>query len=186
MMLFRPDDNSNKTAKKNSDPSSYYCTLVNLPAPLMHMPPKRDYFRDLLEEVCNNMKYDKCRHDSLWASATCGLCPAFMVTDTFRVPHGLMTTGTNLQRPSAIPHHDFHLVPRNFPETFLKPPLKTHHSRTGAPFLKMGLMPVDKIVSQTTKCERDARFPLGFQYACKTGQQRIFWGQQVGRNIQEA
>ena len=132
------------------------------------------------------MKQDKCRHDSLRASAPCGLCPAFMVTDTFRVPHGLMTTGTNLQRPSAIPHHDFHLVPRNFPETFLKPPLKTHHSRTGAPFLKMGLMPVDKIVSQTTKCERDARFPLGFQYACKTGQQRIFWGQQVGRNIQEA
>ena len=132
------------------------------------------------------MKYDKCRHDSLRASAPCGLCPAFMVTDTFRVPHGLMTTGTKLQKPSAIPHHDFHLVPRNFPETFPKPPLKTHHSRTGAPFLKMGLMPVDKIVSQTTKCERDARFPLGFQYACKTGQQRIFWGQQVGRNIQEA
>ena len=102
---------------KNSDPSSYYCTLVNLPAPLMHMPPKRDYFRDLLEGVCNNMKYDKCRHDSLRASAPCGLCPAFMVTDTFRVPHGLMTTGTKLQKPSAIPHHDFHLVPRNFPET---------------------------------------------------------------------
>ena len=132
------------------------------------------------------MKYDKCRHDSLRASAPCGLCPAFMVTDTFRVPHGLMTTGTKLQKPSAIPHHDFHLVPRNFPETSPKPPLKTHHSRTGAPFLKMGLMPVDKIVSQTTKCERDARFPLGFQYARKTGQQRIFWGQQVGRNIQEA
>ena len=44
-----------------------------------------------------------------------------MVTDTFRVPHGLMTTGTKLQKPSAIPHHDFHLVPRNFPETETSP-----------------------------------------------------------------
>ena len=82
------------------------------------------------------MKYDKCRHDSLRASAPCGLCPAFMVTDTFRVPHGLMTTGTNLQKPSAIPDHDFHLVPRNFPETFLKPPLKNAPLSHGSSIFK--------------------------------------------------
>ena len=63
------------------------------------------------------MKYDESRHDAVWASAPCGVCLTFMgshtcsrnhlmVTDTFRVAHGLMTTGTRMQKPSAIPHHN--------------------------------------------------------------------------------
>ena len=58
---------------------------------------------------------DEWGHGVVWASALCGVCLEFMgthasgdnlmVTDTFRVPHGLMTTGTrmqNFQRPFII------------------------------------------------------------------------------------
>ena len=48
--------------------------------------------------------------------------------------------------------------PRNLPEISPKPPLKTHQSRTAAPFLKVGPMPVDKIASQTAKMREWCQF----------------------------